>query len=70
MLLLPSIRLFLAMDCRPTARRLVAGRRPTEAYFAAGVGGAITGRRAGLAIIDDPVRSHEDAENEVTRNRT
>ena len=39
-------------------------------YFAAGVGGAITGRRADLAIIDDPVRSREDADSEVTRNRT
>lgn len=39
-------------------------------YFAAGVGGAITGRRADLAIIDDPVRSREDADSEVTRNKT
>ncbi len=39
-------------------------------YFAAGVGGAITGRRADLTIIDDPVRSREDADSEVTRNKT
>jgi hypothetical protein len=29
-------------------------------YFAAGVGGSITGRRADLVLIDDPVRSRED----------
>lgn len=39
------------------------------AYFAAGVGGAITGRRADLAIIDDPVKSREDADSDRARNR-
>lgn len=39
-------------------------------YFAAGVGGSITGRRADLAIIDDPVRSREDADSQTVRNRT
>jgi hypothetical protein len=39
-------------------------------YFAAGVGGAITGRRADLAIIDDPVKSREDAESETVRTKT
>lgn len=38
-------------------------------YFAAGVGGAITGRRADLAIIDDPVKSREDADSERSRAR-
>jgi predicted phage terminase large subunit-like protein len=32
-------------------------------YFAAGVGGAIAGRRADLALIDDPVRNREDADS-------
>jgi predicted phage terminase large subunit-like protein len=36
-------------------------------YFAAGVGSGITGRRADLAIIDDPVKSFEDATSEVYR---
>lgn len=36
-------------------------------YFAAGVGGSITGRRADLAIIDDPVKSREDADSERSR---
>jgi len=39
-------------------------------YFAAGVGGSITGRRADLVIIDDPVRSREDADSEVIREKT
>ena len=34
------------------------------------MGGAITGRRADLAIIDDPVKSREDAESETVRTRT
>ena len=38
-------------------------------YYAAGVGGAITGRRADLGIIDDPVKSREDADSERSRNR-
>ena len=43
-----------------------AGRWETEQggeYFAAGVGGAITGRSGHLLIIDDPVKNREDAES-------
>ena len=39
-------------------------------YFAAGVGGAVTGRRADLVVIDDPVRSREDADSELIRDKT
>ena len=42
-----------------TSDSAAAGRWETKAggeYFAAGVGGAITGRRADLVVIDDPVR--------------
>jgi predicted phage terminase large subunit-like protein len=39
-------------------------------YFAAGVGVGIAGFRADLAIIDDPVRSREDADSETMRERT
>lgn len=39
-------------------------------YFAAGVGGSITGRRADLVVIDDPVRSREDADSELIRDKT
>lgn len=50
-----------------------AGRWETNTggeYFAAGVGGSITGRRADLVVIDDPVRSREDADSEVVRDKT
>lgn len=39
-------------------------------YFAAGVGGAITGRRANVALIDDPIASQEDADSENKRETT
>ena len=38
-------------------------------YVAAGVGGPITGRGAHLLLIDDPVKSREEAESETMRNR-
>lgn len=49
-----------------------AGRWDTKQggeYFAAGVGGSITGRRADLGLIDDPVKSREDADSERMRER-
>jgi predicted phage terminase large subunit-like protein len=39
-------------------------------YVAAGVGGAIAGYRADGAIIDDPVKSREDADSETVREKT
>ncbi len=50
-----------------------AGRWETSSggeYFAAGVGGSITGRRADLVVIDDPIRSREDADSELIRDKT
>jgi len=38
-------------------------------YRAAGVGGAIAGRRADGVIIDDPTRSREDADSETIREK-
>jgi len=38
-------------------------------YFAAGVGSAVTGRRADLAVVDDPVKGREDADSETVRNK-
>ena len=38
-------------------------------YRAAGVGGAIAGTRADIAIIDDPTRSREDAESATVREK-
>lgn len=39
-------------------------------FFAAGVGGSVTGRRADLGIIDDPVASREDADSDIVRQKT
>ena len=39
-------------------------------YFAVGIGGAVTGRRADLLVIDDPVRGREDADSERSRETT
>ena len=38
-------------------------------YFAVGVGGAVTGRRADCGLIDDPIRGVEDADSERARTR-
>ncbi len=38
-------------------------------YFAAGLGGSVTGRRADLGIVDDPVASREAADSETMRNK-
>jgi predicted phage terminase large subunit-like protein len=51
---------------------MAAGRWDTEKggeYYAAGVGGTIVGRRADLGIIDDSVKSREDADSERSRER-
>jgi predicted phage terminase large subunit-like protein len=39
-------------------------------YRGVGVGGSITGRRADLIIIDDPVRGREDADSQRIRDKT
>lgn len=49
-----------------------AGRWETTGggeYYAAGVGGSITGRRADLAVIDDPIRGREDADSKLVRDK-
>ena len=38
-------------------------------YFAVGVLGAVTGRRADVVIIDDPVKSRLEADSETVRDR-
>lgn len=38
-------------------------------YFAAGVGGSVTGRRADLVLIDDPIKSHAEADSAQARER-
>lgn len=55
-----------------SADSTAAGRWDTNKggeYFAAGVGGSVTGRRADLAIIDDPVKSREDADSQTIRDK-
>ena len=54
----------LAADNRAAGRWQTTGR---GTYFAAGVRGPITGRRADLAIIDDPVKSHAEADSPTFR---
>ena len=39
-------------------------------YRAVGIGGPVTGRRADLIIIDDPVKSQEEADSEKVRKST
>lgn len=38
-------------------------------YYAVGIGGAITSRRADLGIIDDPVKGREEADSQRARER-
>ena len=57
---------------RLSADSQAAGRWSTtngSEYFAVGIGGSITGRRADLALIDDPVRSADDADSKLVRDR-
>ncbi len=63
----------LVLGLELAADSQAAGRWETAIggeYFAAGVGGAIAGRRADLVVIDDPVRSREDADSELIRDKT
>lgn len=39
-------------------------------YYACGVGSGVTGRRADLIVIDDPVKSREEADSETMRAKT
>lgn len=39
------------------------------AYYAVGIGGPLTGRGAHLLLIDDPVKSREDADSEISRKK-
>jgi predicted phage terminase large subunit-like protein len=39
-------------------------------YYAAGVGGAIAGRRANLGLIDDPIKSRKEADSPTYRETT
>lgn len=56
--------LAFAADSRGTASFYTQGGGE---YFASGVRGPITGRRADLIIIDDPIKSWAEAESETAR---
>jgi len=50
-----------------------AGRWSTTdggTYFATGVRGPLTGRRADLVVIDDPIKSHAEADSAIFRDYT
>lgn len=62
--------IFPNVGLRPDSK--AANRMNTNeggAYIAAGVGTAVTGRGADIALIDDPFKDREEADSEVTRNR-
>src|SRR5215471_18027992 len=63
----PTLGLEIAQDNAAAGRwALTQGGE----YYAAGVGVGIAGFRADLAIIDDPVRSREDADSALVREKT
>src|SRR5499427_4422219 len=63
----PTLGLSIAQDNAAAGRwALVQGGE----YYAAGCGVGIAGFRADLAVIDDPVRSREDADSALVREKT
>ncbi|MDR3718382.1 MAG: phage terminase large subunit [Bryobacteraceae bacterium] len=60
-----------ALGYRLLAGERAAGRWSTDqggSYFATGVRGPITGRRADLVVIDDPIKSHSEADSIAYRD--
>jgi len=56
----------IADDSSAMGRWHIAGHR--GGLIAAGVGGPVTGRGAQIALIDDPVKNHEDALSKTRRD--
>ncbi len=68
--LISSHTLTLGVSLSPHSRAVSRWSTNTDSvYVAAGVGTAIAGRRADLAIIDDPIRSREAADSEDLREK-
>ncbi len=65
----PRLGFALADDSRAAGRWQIVrdGYKSRGEYFAAGVRGPITGRRADLAVIDDPVKSQAEADSQILR---
>jgi hypothetical protein len=61
-----TLGIALASDSQAAGRWTLASGAE---YFAAGVGTGIAGFRADGAIIDDPLRSREDADSETIREK-
>lgn len=62
----------LTLDIAMSADSTSAGRwalNTKSEYYAAGVGTGIAGFRANLGIIDDPIRSRQDADSDLIRDR-
>ncbi len=58
-------------EARLAEDSMARGRWNTDkdgAYFAVGVGGAVTGRGADLLLIDDPIKNRKDADSQVVRD--
>jgi hypothetical protein len=63
----------LTLGIRLRADAQAVGRWQLETggeYLAVGVGQAVVGFRADLIVVDDPIRSREDAYSEVVRRST
>jgi len=67
---LPAFREVFGFGLAPD-RKSIGNWENTEGgeYMAAGVGAAIAGRRADIGLIDDPVKSREDADSDRSRER-
>lgn len=62
----------LTLDVALSADSTAAGRwalTTGSEYYAAGVGTGIAGFRANLGLIDDPIRSRQDADSDLIRDR-
>lgn len=63
-----TLGIALAEDSHAADRWALQGDGAPE-YYAAGVGTGIAGFRAKLGLIDDPIRSRQDADSELIRDR-
>lgn len=62
----PKLNVFLHPEARAAAQFMTEGGGE---YFAIGIHGAVTGRRADLAVIDDPVACFDDASSAACREQ-
>jgi predicted phage terminase large subunit-like protein len=61
----PTLGYNLSREDRAAARWRTTNRSD---YFACGIRGPITGRRADLVLIDDPIKSHAEADSQSARD--